>query len=258
VQRDEDVERFLDGASERLGPLSAVFANAGISVCGPAWATEERGVRTLMETNFFGTYRVLRAAVPRLESQAGGQVLICSSACSEFPLPMYGFYTASKAAQDGLAGAARAELAGRGIQVTTVHPIGARAELFEMAARRKGDTHIGYAVAQRLLHSPEKVARAVVQGIRRPRPEVWPSPGTRFGTALTSAFPGLAARVARRMVQKHFGAEIFPEDAGRPPERTLQEPVPPYAPVPADGPDWDRGSGEGAPAEEKGIHGPTE
>jgi len=203
VQKDADVNHAVEQTVEQFGRLDAVFANAGYGIFNAILDTPDEQVRDIYETNFFGTLRTIRAAIPHLKER-GGHVLICTSACSEISLPMYGFYASTKSAQDGMAGALRAELHGTGIDVSTVHPIGTRTEFFEVAARIAGKPDVGLNTPSNLMHSAEYVGRCVVRCLRRPRPEVWPSVGVRFGVALTTAIPFLADWSLRRIVARRY------------------------------------------------------
>lgn len=206
VRQDDDVQRAVARTVDHFGALHAVYANAGYGIYGSIMDTPEAQHRDLMETNYYGTLRTLRAALPALETTAPrqGHMIVCASACSEIALPMYGHYAASKAAQDLLAGALRIELEERGIAVSTVHPIGVRTEFFAVAAQTAGRQDIGYNTPAYLMHSPRRVARAILRCLRRPCPEVWPSVAARFGVALTTAFPRLAVWSLRNMVAKRY------------------------------------------------------
>ena len=210
VQRDEQVQHLIEKTQSELGPLDALFANAGYGLFSPIAETAVDQMRDIFETNFWGTVRCVQAAVPAMRRAGGGHVLICTSAVSEIGLPMYGFYAATKAAQDSIAGAMRAELTGQNILVSSVHPIGTATEFFDVVRRVSplcdGDDDGLFNTPSPLIHSSQKVARAVVKCLRRPCPEVWPSVGARFGLAITTAVPRVAAWSMRRLMQKRYPA----------------------------------------------------
>lgn len=221
VDRDEDVERIFDRAWQSFGRLDAAFANAGYGFFGSVLDTDLRAHRDIFETNYYGTLRTLRAAVPYLRrtdpdhpegpgNPGGGlkHLLICSSVVSEFGIPMFSAYCATKAAQDSVAGAMRAELADEGISVTSVHPVGTSTEFGEQAREHSTDN----ATARRESNTPKAfeqtaghVADCIVKALRRPRPEVWPSPVARYAAALTTASPRLTAWIMRRHMRKISG-----------------------------------------------------
>jgi short-subunit dehydrogenase len=224
VQRDEDVERLFRRTVDDLGRLDVLFANAGYGLFSRIAETDQGRMRDIFETNFWGTVRCVQAAVPIMRRRGGGHLMICTSAVSEIGIPMYGFYAATKAAQDSLAGALRAEVADDEIVVTSVHPIGTATEFFDVVTRVSPDARgeLKQNTPARLVHSAAKVAAAVVRCMRRPRPEVWPSRGARVGLALTTAAPSLSAWAMGRLFRSRY--HVRPQAAPQAPN-VLSNPV---------------------------------
>ena len=204
VDRDEDVNRFIADTTSRFGRLDAAFANAGFGLCGPVADAAPQQARAIFETNFFGTMRLIRAAVPVMRRQGSGHILICSSSVSEIGLPMNGLYCATKAAQDSIASSMRAELADEKIHVSSVHPVGTRTEFYEASRIRSGLDGKHFNTPSVLVQTPEKVARAIVRCLRRPRPEVWPHLMSRFGLAIVTAFPAFNEMSMRSLMRKRY------------------------------------------------------
>jgi NAD(P)-dependent dehydrogenase (short-subunit alcohol dehydrogenase family) len=207
VDRDDDVAALVAQTVSHFGRLDAVFANAGFGVVRPVLDTPDEEIRAIFETNFYGTVRTLKAARDPLKQTADGlrHMLVCSSSAAEFAPPLYGVYAATKAAQDSICGAMRAELHREGLIVSSVHPVGTYTGFFEAAKRpandEPGKDPILLNTPRMFMQESGHVARAVVKCLRRPRPEVWPMPLTRFGLAIATAFPSLAAKTALRMTR---------------------------------------------------------
>lgn len=196
VSRDEDVIGLFEQAWEAFGRVDVAFANAGYGLASGVLDTSDEQHRAIFETNYFGTVRVIHQAVPYLRRTPDGlgHLLICSSAASEIGLPWYGAYSATKAAQDSIAGALRCELQDV-IVVTTVHPVGTLTEFFDTAERMAGGSGPGRPNTPRAFtQRPDTVARKIVRAIHRPRAEVWPSPMARVGLAVATLLPGLTNR----------------------------------------------------------------
>jgi short-subunit dehydrogenase len=202
VARDDDVRRLVAFTLDKLGRIDAIFANAGYGLFASVLDSTDAQARAIFEVNYFGTIRLIQAAVPHMLQQGRGHVILCASAASELGLPMYGHYSATKAAQDAIASALRAELAGSGVQVSSVHPVGTRTEFWQVAAKLADKQDVGLNTPRMLMQSPDRVARAIVRCLRRPCPEVWPSVPARFGLALTTAFPRLGAFAMRRLMRR--------------------------------------------------------
>ncbi|MCU0688783.1 MAG: SDR family NAD(P)-dependent oxidoreductase [Phycisphaerales bacterium] len=212
-------EAFVAQAERELGGLYGVFANAGYGQEAPVLAMPDGELRAMFETNLFGSLAVIRPAVAaiRRRSREGlrrgepiGHVLWCSSCLALLPTPMHGVYSASKAAQHHLSRAMRTELAGEGIEVSSVHPIGTRTEFFDTAAETT--LRSGAGVKPRLIDRADSafmqdasvVAARVVACLRRPRAEVWTGlPALALRTAMAGAawMPNVADPLIGRLVR---------------------------------------------------------
>ncbi len=196
---DDAMLRAFDACQQQLGRLDAVFANAGYGRIVNVMDMDEQDERAMFETNYYGTTRTLRLAVPLMRESPGSlrHLLVCSSAAREIGLPTLGVYSATKAAQDCVAGAMRAELHDEGFKVTSVHPIGTKTDFMRVAGETENNN-----TPPALQQTPERVARLIVAALRKPRPEVWPSAMTRYALALGTASPRFASWVMRRHYRK--------------------------------------------------------
>jgi NAD(P)-dependent dehydrogenase (short-subunit alcohol dehydrogenase family) len=163
------------------GRLDVVVQNAGHLVVGPTEAFTAEEVAQVLDTNFLGAQRVLRAALPRLRAQEAGLLLWISSTTTKggFP-PFLGPYGAAKAAIDTLAVSLSYEVARFGIETAIMVP-GAftrGTEHFPSAGKpRDADRAAAYArydgvldqVAERLdaLTSPDADPQAVADELVR-------------------------------------------------------------------------------------------
>lgn len=214
VSRESDCFAFVERAAAELGPLHAVFANAGYGVEVAALDMTDNEWEDMLRTNFWGTLWIVRAAAAHMRAKpehggsgpsARGHILVCSSCLSKIGSPYHAAYSASKACQDHLARALRHELTPEHIYVSSVHPVGTSTEFFG-ALEKNSPNAVGLSLGDRTLQTPEVVARAIVRCLRRPTGEVWTSTPTRLGLALATAFPTLAdwgvARYMRGRIKK--------------------------------------------------------
>lgn len=203
VNNPVQIDDMMARAREAVGRIDVVFANAGYGFAGGVVETPDQAIRDIFETNFMGTVWTLRSAARVMREQGGGgHLLICSSAASEISIPRFGYYAATKAAQDSIAGALRAELKAERIHVTSIHPIGTRTGFFDTAQARSQAPGVKLNTPDALMQSADHVARKIVAALRRPRAEVWPAPAVRYALALTTAFPGLGAWALGRMLDR--------------------------------------------------------
>ncbi|MFZ0768154.1 MAG: SDR family NAD(P)-dependent oxidoreductase, partial [Acidimicrobiales bacterium] len=98
-----------------------VVTSAGWGLAGAIEQTPIVDARAQLETNFFGTVRVVRAALPSLRARHG-RVILMSSIGGVIGLPFSGYYSASKFALEGWAEALAWEVKPFGVHVTLVEP----------------------------------------------------------------------------------------------------------------------------------------
>lgn len=108
---------------QSLGRLDVVVANAGIGdgggMVGTGGFAQDAAV---IQTNVLGAMATMDAAIATFRRQQGGQVVALASVAAARGVPGAASYCASKAAIAVYADAARAELHGSGITVTTLFP----------------------------------------------------------------------------------------------------------------------------------------
>ena len=122
VTDPDAVERALDAAVHHFGRLDVVLNNAGYGMLGTLEETTMEEFRQCVETNFFGTVLVCKAAVPYLRKQGGGHIINVTSAGGFRPVQGFSAYCAAKFAVEGLSETLGMELGPLGIHVTAVQP----------------------------------------------------------------------------------------------------------------------------------------
>jgi NAD(P)-dependent dehydrogenase (short-subunit alcohol dehydrogenase family) len=187
----EDVERLVGAAVSRFGRLDVLVNNAGYGTQGLVEKTPPETFERVMRVNYLGTVYGCRAAIPIMRRQGGGVIVNVSSIVGHRAMPGSAAYCASKAAQISLTEALRVELAGSGISVCSVHPIGTETEFREVVTRESGAPIIGVGPQQ----SAAVVARSIVRCAKRPRPEVYPYPPARLLVWLNALLPGFVDRL---------------------------------------------------------------
>jgi len=202
VTRQGDMRAWVDAAQAAFGRIDAVYCNAGYGLMKPVLAHTDAESRALFETNYYGTLNLIAAAMPKMREAPGGlrHILVCSSAAGKIGLPHYGVYSATKAAQDSIVSAMRAELHDEGFSVSGIYPTGTETEFFKVAGSN-GKSNTPSWMEQ----TPDQVASAILGGLRRPRPEIWPCWKTRVGIVAGTVFPRLAARLMLRFYRGKLG-----------------------------------------------------
>jgi len=112
----------IAAAAAKAPDVRILINNAGVAngsyLLGEAGVS---GMRKDMAVNVFGTTDMIRAFAPVLEAN-GGAIVVLNSVASLVNFPLFGGYSASKAALHSVTQGVRAELASKGILVTGVYP----------------------------------------------------------------------------------------------------------------------------------------
>jgi short-subunit dehydrogenase len=198
VTADDDVALAVDETVRIFGGLDIVVANAGAGYHGSIADTPADAMASLMDLNFMGTFLVTRAALPHLLRAPRANLVIVSSIVGRRGLGWGGAYAATKFAQVGLAESLRVELAGTPVRVSVVLPVSTDTEFRDVMARAQGFAVTGHGPRQSAAH----VARAIVRGIVRNAPEIYPHRTAKLLSILGAAWPGLADVVVRRFGRK--------------------------------------------------------
>lgn len=179
LRLDVTDEESIHAAARIASDATLLVNNAGISTGTPLIAGGPDAVRLEMDSNFFGPLAVTRAFTPVIESNGGGAVLNVLSVLSWLHPAGLGAYAAAKAAAWALTGAAREELAPRGIAVSALH-VGCM------------DTDMAASVPADQRTDPAEVAAQALAGIEAGLPEVLADDITRYVKQSLAAPPNAA------------------------------------------------------------------
>jgi NAD(P)-dependent dehydrogenase (short-subunit alcohol dehydrogenase family) len=179
VCSDESVRSCIDQVLAKAGQIDVLVNGAGYLLTGAVEETTIEEAKAQVETNFFGTFRMIRAVLPAMRARRAGQIINITSLAGLVPLPFWGLYTASKFAVEGLTETLRYELRPFGISVSAVEPGYIKTPLY--AVERKTHAIDAYGPWHRRFSKkmaefdgrapgPELVARAVAKAVRARHP----------------------------------------------------------------------------------------
>ena len=168
---DPQVRRTcIELAASRFEGLDYLVNNAGIGALGPFETANADRVRQIFELNFFALVEMTRLALPMLRQGHTPLIVNIGSILGHRGIPQMAEYCASKFAVRGFSESLRAELAPEGIGVLVVSPSTTQSEFFSHLMEEQGQT----SWRARRPATPAAVARAIVRGMRRGVPEVFP------------------------------------------------------------------------------------
>ena len=215
VTDHDAVERAVHASVARLGPPQLLVASAGMVVPGRFDDLPFAAYRKTMEVNYFGTLHLVRAALPAMRAHGGGRIVLIASGAALLGLYGYTAYAPSKFAVRGLAEALRSELAPDGIAVSVVYPPDTDTPQFREEVRLRPEATSRIAGTAGVL-SADRVARAVLRGIRRGRFTI--APGLEMSTlaVLHSLIGPMLHRFwfDRQIARLHRPAPKMPADDG--------------------------------------------
>ncbi len=154
---------MIEAAAQKLSDVALLINNAGITAFeGIIDARSSDPARDEMETNYFGTFNMIRAFSPVLAANGGGAIINLASIASHVNFPVLGSYSASKAAVHSLTQGVRAELAAQGTLVVGVYPGPVDTD---MAANFPMDKT-----------APAAVVKSVLEGLEAGTEDIYPDP----------------------------------------------------------------------------------
>jgi NAD(P)-dependent dehydrogenase (short-subunit alcohol dehydrogenase family) len=122
VTNKAEVAEAVATAQSTFGSIDVLVNNAGYGYVGAIEESEEDEVRAMVDTNFFGLARMIRAVLPEMRKRRRGFIVNISSNGGLQAFPGFGYYNAPKFAVEGLSEALEKEVAPLGIKVLLVEP----------------------------------------------------------------------------------------------------------------------------------------
>ena len=162
--RDPQANRDLVAAAvQRWGRLDSAVLNAGIGICGSILDSEDSELAGMLETNLHSTVWGIRAAVPQMLRQGGGDIIVVASVAGQRGAAHEAVYAGSKAGQIALAEAVDRELRTKGVRVCTICPAAVATEW----AMGHGRTPDMPQLAEWM--QPDDIASAILFMLQQPR-----------------------------------------------------------------------------------------
>jgi NAD(P)-dependent dehydrogenase (short-subunit alcohol dehydrogenase family) len=160
------VQAAIDRATGSFGRLDVVVHAATVMAYGRIEDLDPDVFQRVVDTAIMGTFHVVRSALPVLRSQQRGHIVVVSSLLASITAPTMGAYVSAKWGQLGLIRTLQQELRELpGVHLSAVAPGGVTTPIYEQAATVLGTT----AQPPPPVYTPERVARAVVARVSRPR-----------------------------------------------------------------------------------------
>jgi NAD(P)-dependent dehydrogenase (short-subunit alcohol dehydrogenase family) len=182
VTNPAQVAAAVQQALDRFTHIDVLVNNAGYGYRAAVEEGDDADVRALFETHFFGTVAMIKAVLPGMRARRSGAIVNISSIGAQLTPVGSGYYSAAKAAIEGMSGALRGELLPLGISVTIVEPGAFRTDFAGRSLVQSAtfiDDYAGTAGRRRkendTMHGnqpgdPAKAGNAIIAAVESPEP----------------------------------------------------------------------------------------
>ncbi len=202
----ETTRAVVDAVRAEHGRLDVVIANAGVGAGGRTEDLEPTDWSRSIAVNVTGAANTVQAVYPLLVAQGRGALVLMASLAGLLPTPALTSYAMTKHALVGLGTSLRVEAARHGVGVTVVCPGPVDTPLLDVPGATPGVSARRYLTAAAgPAISPDRLAAAVVDGVRRDRAFVLPGRAAVLARLQRHA-PGTTARVIARNLERELRA----------------------------------------------------
>lgn len=122
VDSNESITQCVDTIVKEHGPIDVLVNNAGIERHGSVEELPMAEFKAVMETNYFGAVRCIKAVLPPMRKNKNGFIINVSSMAGKIALSPFGPYSASKFALEAITEALAQEVKPYNIRVSLVEP----------------------------------------------------------------------------------------------------------------------------------------
>jgi short-subunit dehydrogenase len=166
VTSEDQCRNLVQKTVERFGTVNILINNAGISMRALFSDLDLSVIKRLMDVNFWGTVYCTKYALPYVIENRGSIVGV-SSVAGFHGLPGRTGYSASKFAMHGFLETIRIENLRKHLHVMIIAPGFTASEVRRHALLADGSEQGNSPRAEGRMMTPERVARAVLKGIRK-------------------------------------------------------------------------------------------
>ena len=122
VDSDESVKHGIEEILKETGSIDVLVNNAGIERHGSTEEIPLTDFKAVMETNYFGVLRCIKAVLPQMRQKRSGCIINIASVSGKISSSPLGAYAASKFALEAISEALAGEVKPFNIRVGIVEP----------------------------------------------------------------------------------------------------------------------------------------
>lgn len=122
VDFDESVSKAINSITNEAGSIDVLVNNAGIEDRGTIEESDLSLFKRVMETNYFGVLRCIKAVLPQMRIRENGCIINLASVAGHISTSPLGAYSASKFALEAVSEALAQEVKSFNIRVAIIEP----------------------------------------------------------------------------------------------------------------------------------------
>jgi short-subunit dehydrogenase len=156
----------------KVGKIDGLYQFAGISQRSLVVETPIDNDRLIMEINFFGVIMLVKAVLPTMIKNGGGQFAVASSLVGKFGFPYRSAYSASKHALHGFFETLLAENYDKNIKISILIGGRIKTNISKFAIEKDGKEHGKLDAGQANGISSESAASQILKGLKKEKIEI--------------------------------------------------------------------------------------
>ncbi len=199
LTENTNLEKMAEEVIKNFGQIDILVNNGGITQRSNVNDTDMEVVRKIMETNYFGSVAMTKAALPFMLEKGSGKIVFISSLTGKFGTPLRSIYASSKHAILGFADALRAEVYQTGIRVMAVLPGFVQTNASLNALTGDGTRHAVMDKTTAKGMTADKCAAGIIRALETGKEEVIISGKEKIMVYLKRYFPNLFSKLIRRI-----------------------------------------------------------
>lgn len=195
----DSLDALAEKAWNQFGGIDVLYNNAGISQRGTTVETEMRVIRKVMDIDYYAPVILTKNILPRMIERGGGQLVVTTSIAGRFGFPLRCAYSSAKHALYGFFETVQAETYDQNIRVTIVCPGRVQTNISKYALEKDGKQHGKMDAGQAGGVTPQQAADKIVKAVYKKKREVLVGRYELLMAYIKQYFPGLAAKLARKI-----------------------------------------------------------
>jgi hypothetical protein len=167
ISLEKERVSVFDRVTDRFGRLDLLVNNAGMGYFGFAAEMPWQTANEILAVNISAIVHLCLLFLPGMKKRGSGQVINISSIAGKMPNQGIAVYSGSKSFLDSFSTSLYREMRGSGVNISTLRPGPVSSEFFDTSQERSSGNR--RTPGELFAIPPERVARAVISLVHRPR-----------------------------------------------------------------------------------------